>query len=238
MNMIVKPFDYNAAKSKDLELWETWKKSGSKRDLGKLLDQLSGPIYSEVHRASGSLPTTALKLEAENWAIKAIQNYDPNKGTALSTHVTNYLAKVRRLNYKYQNAVRLPENLQLKYHEYNRQLSNLTEDLNRDPTDDELSHALGWSKPQTVKFKNSLYADLIESSSDKPAEFSHFNDNSILMEHLKNELSSDELYILNNISNKSPKEIADHLGVNTNRYNYLRSKLIVKIRGIQKDIGL
>lgn len=232
------PFDYNAAKSKDLELWETWKKTGSKKDLGNLFDNMSGVIYGEVHRASGSLPTTALSLEAKKWALKAFQTYDPTKGAALSTHVSNYLPKVRRMNYKFQNAVRLPENLQLKYHEYNRQLTQLSEELNRDPTDEELSKALGWSKPQVIKFKNSLFADLIESASDKPSEYTQFNQGAILMEHMMGQLTKEETYILDNVKNKSSTEIAEHLGVNLNRYNYLKSKLIDKLQGIKTDIGM
>lgn len=231
-------FNYAEAKSKDLEMWEKWKQTGSKKDLSALLNQMSGVIFSEVNRASGTLPTTALQLEAYKWAHKAFETYDPSKGTQLSTYVANYLQKVRRLNYKYQNAVRLPENLQLKFHEYSRQANQLTEDLNRDPTDEEMAKALGWSKPHVVKFKNSLYADLIESSSERPSEFVTFDNSSMLMRHLREQLTPDELYILENAKGKSVPEISAHLGVNTQRYNYLRSKLIKKVRTIKEDIGL
>lgn len=231
-------FDYNSAKQKDQALWETWKKTGSKKHLGELVDQLSPVIYSEVHRASGTLPTAALGAEAKKWAIKAIQSYDPAKGTTLSTHVMNYLPKVRRMNYKYQNAVRLPENMQLKYHEYNRQLTQLTDQLNREPTEEELSKVLGWTKPQVVKFKNSLFADLIESSSERPGEYTQFNHNSILMAHLMDKLSPEEKIIFDNAKGVPANEVAEKLGVNLNRYNYLRKKLIDKIQGIKLEIGM
>lgn len=231
-------FNYQEAKSKDQDLFEKWKQTGSKKDLNSLMNQLGGVIYSEVNRASGTLPTTALQLEAQKWAYKAIQTYDPSKGTSISTHVANYLPKVRRLNYKFQNAVRLPENLQLQFHEYNRNLNQLTEDLNRDPNDEEMAKALGWSKPQVIKFKNSLYSDLIESASERPSEFTSFDNSTILMKHLREQLTPDELYILDNAKKKSVTEISTHLGVNTQRYNYLRSKLITKVRKITTDIGL
>jgi DNA-directed RNA polymerase specialized sigma subunit len=231
-------FNPTETRSKDLELWEAWKKTGSKKDLSNLLDQLSGVIYSEVHRASGSLPTTALTMEAKNWAYKAIQTYDPSKGTSLSTHVMNYLPKVRRMNYKYQNAVRLPENLQLKYHEYNRHLTQLTDELNRDPTDEELAKRIGWSKPQVVKFKNSLYSDLIESASERPAEFTQFNQGSILMAHIMDSLSPEEKFIFDNAKTMSSTEVAAKLGVNLNRYNYLKKKLIDKVAVMKQEVGL
>jgi DNA-directed RNA polymerase specialized sigma subunit len=233
-----KPFDYEGAKAKDFAAWEQWKKTGSKDDLRVLIHQLTPVIYSEVHRASGSLPTTALALEAKTWAFKAAESYDPSKGTSLSTHVMNYLPKVRRLNYKFQNAVRLPENLQLKFHEYNKSVNELTDELNRDPTDEEVARKLGWSKPHVVKFRNSLYSDLIESASDRPSEFTTYSDDALKLKHIRDQLTPDEAYIFDNASRVSVTEAANHLKVNVNRYHYLRRKLIEKIAKIKQETGM
>jgi DNA-directed RNA polymerase specialized sigma subunit len=230
--------DLSAAKAKDVELWKQWKETGSKEHLGQLVKQLSPVIYSEVNRVSGTLPPSALSAEAKKWAIKALHTYDPVRGTALSTHVMNYLPKVRRLNYKYQNAVRLPEDMHLKFHEYDRTAGQLADQLNRDPTDDELAKALGWTKGKTVKFKSSLYADLIESSSERPSEFTEFNDNAILMQHILGQLTTEERFILDHTKDMSAGDIAKKLGVNINRYNYLKKKLTDKIYKIKVDIGM
>lgn len=225
-------------KSKDQELYDQWKATGSKQHLSQLVNQLSGVIYQEVNRQSGSLPKSALSAEAKKWAVKAIQSYDPSKGTQLSTHVMNYLPKVRRMNYKFQNAVRLPENLQLQYKDYNSAVQELTDQFNREPTDAEVAKKMGWSTGQTVKFRNSLYADLIESASERPSEYSQFNENAILMEYLMSQLTHDEKFILDNVKELSATELADKLGVNLNRYNYLKKKLENKIRSIKQDIGM
>lgn len=231
-----KPFiDY---RSKDQELFNKWKASGSKKDLGELVNHLSGVIYQEVNRQSGTLPSSALSAEAKTWAIKGIQTYDPSKGTQLSTHITNYLQRVRRMNYKYQNAVRLPENMQLQYRQWNSTIQNLTDELNRDPTDAEIAQALGWSKPQVVKYRNSLYSDLSESASDKPAEFTQYNENSELMAYLMSQLTSDEKFILDNVKEMPAPKIAEKLGVNINRYNYIKKQLQKKIEKIKSEIGL
>jgi len=153
----------------------------------------------------------------------------------------NYLPKIRRMNYKFQNAVRLPENMQLKFHDFNHAQAMLTDELNRDPTDEELATKLGWSKPQTIKFKNSLYSDLIESSSERPGEFTTFNESAILHEHLMSQLDTREKFILeaNNSSDKlSATEIAEQLGVNINRYNYLKAKLTAKILDLKQNSGM
>lgn len=225
-------------KEKDLELYHQWKATGSKKHLGELIDNLGGIISIEVRRASGSLPTTALAGEAKKWAYKAIQTYDPDKGFALSTHVGNYLPKVRRMNYKFQNAVRLPENMQLKFHEYNHAVVMLTDQLNRDPTDEELASKLGWSKAHVVKFKGALYSDLIESGNEKANEFSHFNETALLMEHLMSQLDYQEKYILEHSKVISSTELAKNLGVNINRLNYLKAKLADKIKKIKLESGM
>lgn len=235
----VKPaFNYTEARRKDQELFESWKKSGSKKDLGKLISSLGPIIHSEVNRVSGSLPPAALAAEAKNWTIKAIQSYDPSKGTTISTHIMNYLPKIRRMNYKFQNAVRLPENMQLQFHDYSQGLARMTDQLNRDPTDEELAKHLGWSKPYTIKFKNSLYSDLIESSTERPNEVTSFNENAILMEHLMTHITSDEKFILENAKELSSTELANKLNINVNRLNYLKSKLVDKIKSIKTDIKM
>jgi DNA-directed RNA polymerase specialized sigma subunit len=230
---------FSNVKSKDQEAYDKWRSTGSKKDLGFLMNQLSPIVYAEVKRASGSLPTAALSAEAKKWAFKAIQTYDPAKGTTISTHVMNYLPKIRRMNYKFQNAVRLPENMQLKYHDYNMALVTLTEELNREPTDDELAKKLGWSKPQTVKFKNSLYNDLIESNSERPSEFTQFNEQALLMEHMMSQLDYQEKFILENSKLMSSTELTEKLGLkNINRLNYLKSRLVEKIQQIQRESGM
>lgn len=229
---------FGNVKNKDQEVYENWRQTGSKKALGLLIHQLSPLIYAEVKRTSGTLPTAALSAEAKKWAFKAIQTYDPDKGTTISTHVVNYLQKTRRLNYKFQNAVRLPENMQLKYHEFNHARVMLEDELNREPSDEELAKKLGWSKPQTVKFKNSLYNDLIESNSERPSEFVQFNNQAILMEHITGQLDHQEQFILDNSKTLSSTELAAKLGVNLNRLNYLKSKLIAKIKKIQDESGM
>lgn len=224
-------------KRKDQELFEAWQKTGDKRAMGQLVTQLSPLIYAEVRRQEGTLPTAALAAEATKWTIRAIKNYDPTKGASLSTHVVSYLPKVRRLNYKYQNAARLPENKQLQFHVYDKALQDLTDRLNRDPTSDEMAAELGWSKGNVVKFKNSLYSDLVESASARPAEMSHFNEEKIMLDHILSSITPEEKIIWEDSKNLTAEELANKLGVNINRLNYLKSKLKNKVFEIKNQIG-
>ena len=190
------PFDFKKAKAQDIDLYHRWKQEGDKASLGALMKQLNPIVYSEVRRTSGTLPEAALSAEAKKWTIRALNTYDPTKGVALSTHVMNYLPKVRRLNYKYQNSARLPENLQLQFTEFKNAASHLETTLNREPTDEELAKELGWSKPAVTRFRGSLYEDLVESGSQRPHETSQFNSNKFLMDHLMSTLDDQEKIIL------------------------------------------
>jgi DNA-directed RNA polymerase specialized sigma subunit len=225
-------------KQKDIDLYHTWKQTGDKQALGNLVNQLSPLIYSEVSRQSGSLPSTALSAEAKKWTIRALQTYNPEHGTQLSTHVVGYLRKIRRMNYKFQNAARLPENQQLQYHLWDKALQDLRDKLNREPTDEEMSSTLGWNKGQVVKYRNSLYEDLIESASAKPFETMQFNESKILLDHIMDQLTQEEKTIWEFSKQLSSEELAKKLGVNVNRLNYLKSKLKSKVGKIKTDIGM
>lgn len=223
-------------KEKDLTLFNKWKSTGDKKTLGELVSNLSPVIYSEVQRQSGTLPTAALSGEAKKWALKAINTFNPDKGAALATHVTSYLAKTRRMNYKYSNAARLPENLHLKWHQYNQALTGLTEKFNRDPTEDEIAKELGWKKTHVVRLKNSLYSDLFESGQARASAFSEFNRDKIVLDEIKSRLTPVEQTILDKIKLVPASDLATELGMNINQFNYTKAKLTDKIVKIKEEM--
>lgn len=239
LDTVTKPvFNISEAKQKDIEAYNKWKETGDKASLGLLIKQLHPIIYSQVERTSGTLPKAALSAEAKKWTYKAIESYDPSKGASLSTHILNYLPKIRRLNYKFQNSARLPENLQLQYSNFQTGVSHLQETLGREPTDDEIAKHLGWTKPLVVRFKGSLYDDLVESVSQRPNEVTQFNENKFLLDHILNQLNPQEKFILLESPNMTAQEAADHLGVNLSRWNYMKSKLKDKILAMKAEIHM
>lgn len=225
-------------KSKDTALYNQWAGNKSKKNLTALVDHLSPLIYKEVSRAAGTLPIAALNAEGKNWAIKAIHTYDPSKGFALSTHVTNYLQRVRRMNYKYQHVAKLPENMKMEHHLYSNAIAQLTDQLNKDPTEEEIASYLGWSKGKVVKFKERTFSDLIDKGDDNTEEIDKYSDENLLMNHIIAQMSPEEKTILNYKGKISATELADKLGVNNNRLNYLQNKLITKIKNLKLEHNL
>lgn len=239
MTDVIKPaFNIGDAKQKDMDAYLHWKATGDKASLGLLIKQLHPVVYSQVERVSGTLPRSALSAEAKKWTYNAIQTYDPSRGASLSTHVLNYLPKIRRLNYKYQNSARLPENLQLQYSNFQNSVSHLQEELGREPNDEEIAKHIGWSKPLVTRFRGSLYEDLVESASQRPVEVSQFNQNKFLLDHILGNLDKDEKFLLLEAPDMSAQDAAAHLGVNISRYNYIKAKLKDKILAMKADIQM
>lgn len=225
-------------KAQDSHLFNQWNTTKSKEDLSKLLKHLSPIINSEVNRSAGTLPKSALAGMAKIYAVKAIKSYDPSKGAALSTHVVSRIQKIRRLNAKYANNARLPEDQYYEFRHYKKHLTNLNDELNREPTPEELAKSMGWSKGKVIKFKSRLYDDLIESVAERSSQMTEHSDRTILMSHLLDRLTPDERLIVESKGTIPAPELAKKLGVNTNRLNYMQRKLVDKIKGIQKEIGL
>lgn len=226
-------------KEADIRLWNEWNKDKSKSNLSKLMTAMNGIIQKEVNRASGSLPKAALEGNAKKWAIEAITRYNPQSGVALSTYVTHYLAKIRRLNYRHQNMVRLPEEKMLMFSKFREANDHLTEHLNRSPTDEEIASHLEW-KPFAVKqFKSMLFQDHYESGSEKAVEAHAFDHDKIKMEYFKETLDSQEKTIYESLflpdeHKLSNSQLAAKIGVNENRLSYLKARLRKKIMTFSK----
>lgn len=225
-------------KSKDMELYNKWAQTKSKKDMSKLMGQLMPIINRQVSRVSGSLPTAALQGEAMHWAVKGIETFDPSKGFALSTHITNYIQRVHRMNYKYQNAVRLPEDMQREYSQYNRALEQLRDEMNSEPTSEDIAKRLGWQTKKVDRFKERLFTEHIESKEENPSQVTEYSDENILLAHIMSHLTEEEKIILKYKGKINSTDLAAKLGVNTNRLNYLQSNLRKKIQILKNSLGV
>lgn len=223
-------------KSKDLVLYNAWNEDKSKENLSKLIEHLHPIIFAQVNRQGGSVAKAALVGTGRVWAAKAIKTYDPSKGSALSTHVANYIQRIKRLNYKYRGAARLPENKEREFGAYDRARANLEEELSRDPTPDEIGKVLGWSKGRVVKFQKLVFKDYVESGIEQPSQYEAFSYRPMLMDTILNRLTPDERTIFDNKGIIPAPQLAAKLGVDVNRLNYLQRKLVTKIADIKKEV--
>lgn len=161
---------------KDMALYEAWKNNPSKTNMNALLKQLDPLITTEVTKQMGSIAVPTLRAQAKNFAIKAIKTYKPGVGAKLSTHVVNYLKQLRRVNYQYQNLIRMPENRQIQVQTYKDARQVLSDKYRRDPTIQELADHLMWPLKEVARMEKELHIEVPESQAVFEPAFAKFND--------------------------------------------------------------
>jgi DNA-directed RNA polymerase specialized sigma subunit len=159
-----------AASSRDDELYAQWKRTGSSMDLEALLRSLDPLIQAEVNRRAGTLSRDLLVLQAKKLAVDALRTYRPSAGVKISTHVTNQLQKLSRVNYAHQNAARIPEHSMLQFHSVNIATEDFRADNGRDPTVEELADTLKWSPKKLKQFQTQFGRSELLESIDTPGE--------------------------------------------------------------------
>ena len=153
-------------KDQELQLWQDWSENKNKKSRDKLITSLAPLLTKEVNKYNGSpLPRTAIETESKILALKAFESYDPSKAQ-LNTHVTNHLKHLQRYVLTYQNVGKIPEHRGIAIGRFNTIRENLTEDLEREPTEVELADALQWSPAEVERMQIELRKDLNVMSKD------------------------------------------------------------------------
>jgi len=146
------------------ELYNQWRKDPTNENMQKIIEKARPIIYSEINKWSKGLSPELLMPKAEAQVVKAIKTYKPSSGTAITTHIVNYLQSLSRIPYTYQAVVRLPEYKLSKKFEFDRVQKELFMDLGRDPTVDELAERLKWSRGAVAEMvKKSIKGESPES---------------------------------------------------------------------------
>lgn len=153
----------------DEDLYSAWKRTGMPSDLEALVRNLNPLVQAEVNRRSGTLARDLLVIQAKKLTVDAIKSFNPNAGVKISTHVTNQLQKLSRVNYAHQNAARIPENQMLQFHTVNIATEDFRADNGRDPSTEELADSLKWSPRKLEDFRKQFERGELLESIDTPA---------------------------------------------------------------------
>ena len=148
-------------KSEELATWKKWKKTKDPSNLNSLLRSMDPFLQSHVNKyVTSPIPRPALEAQARILAVKAFHTFDPTKGAQLNTHLGHELKHLTRYVVEYQNVGKIPENRGIAISKFKNIKSNLSEELNREPTLTELSDKLMWSMPETERMQKELRQDL------------------------------------------------------------------------------
>lgn len=123
--------------------YESWKKDPSPQNMGLTL-KAADPIISSALQSYGK-GNQVLKGRARVLASKAVQTYNPDKGTKLQTHMMNQMQPLIREARQYAQPVHIPERAQADLYQVEESHQSFFDDYGREPSENELADLTGLS---------------------------------------------------------------------------------------------
>lgn len=153
-------------KSSYQEAYDKWFADKTPENMSGVLDALMPTINSEIMRYEG--PKTHLRSKAKAIAINAVRSYNPASGARLQSWVTTNLKQLSRYGQGLRD-VKAPELAIRRAAEIDRVSRQMSDELGRDPTDDELADEIGISPKKIKRIRSQVKASVNSGSLDEAA---------------------------------------------------------------------
>lgn len=132
--------------------YTAWKKTPGPETNGAMLKALQPTIEGAIRTHVGE-PNPLLISRARVMALQGLNSYDPKRGR-LSSHMYNHLLGLKRANRQQTTILRVPERIQLDKFHLDNATKELTAQLGREPTDEQLADFTGFSPSRMSKVRS------------------------------------------------------------------------------------
>ena len=148
-------------KSPYQEAYDKWVVDQTPENMSGVLDTLMPTINSEIMRYEG--PKSHLRSKAKALAVKAVKTFNPMGGAKLQSWVVTNLQPLSRYGQGLRD-VKAPELAIRGAAEVARVTSELSDDLGRDPTDEEVADEIGISVKKVRRLRRQVVPSVASGS--------------------------------------------------------------------------
>ena len=141
--------------------YKEWLKQPTPDNMSRIIDAVQPLVNSEIQRYNG--PKPLLKTKAKSLTVQAIKTYDPKSSAKLPSWIITQLQPLSRYGQRLR-PIHASEAAIRQAAELHRVQKELADELDRDPTEDELSDAVGISTAKIRRIKASVPAVLPASA--------------------------------------------------------------------------
>src|SRR5215203_649106 len=133
-------------------------KAGDKGARQRLIEKNLRLVISVAKKYRGmGLPFEDLIQEGNVGLMKAVEKFDPDRGWRFSTYATWWIRQaVQRAVADKGRTIRVPVHMTEKIRKMARTYNELSAELERDPTDEEVAERLGWTADEVRDVKDAM----------------------------------------------------------------------------------